>query len=107
MQKSEWSKELTLKEQVTIIRRMLPYAKPYRRSFFVAIGLALGVSIVNILLPKVLQYLIDNYLTSFSATGQVIFGFGLLYLFGTIVKACMLFFQSYMFLYLRQPHNRD
>lgn len=97
MKKSEWSKELTLKEQVTIIRRMLPYAKPYRRLFFVAIGLALGVSIVNILLPKVLQYLIDNYLTSFSATGQVIFGFGLLYLFGTIVKACMLFFQSYMY----------
>jgi len=41
--------------------------------------------------------LIDNYLTSFSATGQVIFSFGLLYLFGTIVKACMLFFQSYMY----------
>lgn len=97
MQKSEWSKSLSLKEQFAIIRRMLPFAKPFRMTFMIAIFFALSVSIVNIMLPKILQYLIDHYLTSFSATGQIIIGFGCLYLFGTLVKSVMLFFQSYLY----------
>lgn len=94
---SEWSKSLPLKEQLTIIKRMLKFTKAYRKTYVIAIGFSLALAIVNILMPKVLQYLIDNYLTAKSATTQIILFFGVLYLIGTLLKAFIWFFQSYLY----------
>ena len=94
---SEWSKSLPLKEQLVIIKRMLKFTKAYRKTYLIAIGFSLALAIVNILMPKVLQYLIDNYLTTKSATTQIILFFGLLYLIGTLLKAVIWFFQSYLY----------
>ncbi|MGX7329211.1 ABC transporter ATP-binding protein [Enterococcus bulliens] len=94
---SEWSKSLPLKEQLTIIKRMLKFTKAYRKTYVIAIGFSLALAIVNILMPKVLQYLIDNYLTAKSATTQIILFFGVLYLIGTLLKAVIWFFQSYLY----------
>lgn len=94
---SEWSKSLPLKEQLTIIKRMLKFTKAYRKTYVIAIGFSLALAIVNILMPKVLQYLIDNYLMAKSATTQIILFFGVLYLIGTLLKAVIWFFQSYLY----------
>lgn len=94
---SEWAKSIPLKEQATIIRRLLTYAKPFRRTFMVAIAFAFILSVVNILLPRVLQTLIDNYLMKQTATMQVILYFAALYLFGTVMKAIIWFFQWFLY----------
>ncbi len=94
---SEWAKSIPLKEQATIIRRLLTYAKPFRRTFIVAILFAFLLSVVNILLPRVLQTLIDNHLMKQTATMQVILYFAALYLFGTVMKAIIWFFQWFLY----------
>lgn len=94
---SEWTKSIPLKEQATIIKRLLRYAKPFRTTFFVAIFFAFFLSVVNILLPRVLQTLIDNYLMQQTATMQIILFFAMLYLFGTVMKALIWFLQWFLY----------
>ncbi|MGH2179954.1 ABC transporter ATP-binding protein, partial [Enterococcus faecalis] len=51
---SEWTTELPLKEQLTIVQRLFRFVKPFRRMFYIAILFAFGLSIINILLPIVI-----------------------------------------------------
>ncbi|NSO93125.1 ABC transporter ATP-binding protein [Enterococcus faecalis] len=94
---SEWSRELPLKEQLTIVQRLFRFAKPFRRMFYTAILFAFGLSIINILLPRVIQVFMDNYLTPKTATMQVILTFAAIYFFGVIVKSIVWFFQWYLY----------
>lgn len=96
-QQSEWSKSIPLKEQKSIIKRMLVFAKPFRKTFFVAILFALVLSIVNVILPRIIQNFMDDYLTKQSATAQIIYFFAGLYFFGVLVKAVIWFFQWYLY----------
>ena len=88
---SEWSRELPMKEQLTIVQRLFRFAKPFRRMFYTAILFAFGLSIINILLPRVIQVFMDNYLTPKTATMQVILTFAAIYFFGVIVKSIVWF----------------
>ena len=94
---SEWSKSMTFKEQAVIIKRLMTFAKPFRLTFFIAILFALVLSVINVLLPRIIQIFMDNYLAKQSATTQVIFFFAGLYLFGVIVKSIIWFFQWYLY----------
>lgn len=94
---SEWTKSVPVKEQVTIIKRLFKFAKPFRKTFFSAIFLAFVLSIINVLLPKIIENFMDNYLTPKTATNQIILLFAGLYLFGVIVKSIVWFFQWYLY----------
>ncbi|MEI5992949.1 ABC transporter ATP-binding protein [Candidatus Enterococcus mansonii] len=94
---SEWTKSVPLKEQVSIVKRLLKFASPFRRTFFAAILFALILSIINIILPRIIQLFMDDYLTPKTATTQVIYFFAGLYLFGVIVKSIIWFFQWYLY----------
>ncbi|WP_071130668.1 ABC transporter ATP-binding protein [Enterococcus timonensis] len=94
---SAWSKEIPLKEQKNIIKRLFVYTKPFRKSFGVAILFAFALSLINIYLPRVLQFLIDHYLESKTATTKIIFGFAGLYLLGAILKSFVWFFQGFLY----------
>ncbi|MGM9904357.1 MAG: ABC transporter ATP-binding protein [Enterococcus sp.] len=94
---SEWSKSMTFKEQAVIIKRLMTFARPFRLTFFIAILFALVLSVINVLLPRIIQIFMDNYLAKQSATTQVIFFFAGLYLFGVIVKSIIWFFQWYLY----------
>ncbi|MFD2306288.1 ABC transporter ATP-binding protein [Enterococcus termitis] len=94
---SEWTKSVPLKEQVTIVKRLLRFAKPFRWTFLSAIFFALILSIINIILPRIIQMFMDDYLTPKTATNQVIFFFAGLYLFGVIVKSVIWFFQWFLY----------
>lgn len=95
---SEWSRELPMKEQLTIVQRLFRFAKPFRRMFYTAILFAFGLSIINILLPRVIQVFMDNYLTPKTATMQVILTF-LCYLFFWChcQKYCLVFPMVFVF----------
>jgi len=96
-QQSEWAKSMPFKEQLSIIKRLLQYAKPFRNTFFIAIVFAFLLSVVNIFLPRILQFFIDNYLMKQSATMQVMMFFAFLYFFGTVIKALVWFLQGYLY----------
>ncbi len=65
--------------------------------FYTAILFAFVLSIINILLPRVIQVFMDNYLTPKAATMQVILTFAAIYFFGVIVKSIVWFFQWYLY----------
>lgn len=94
---SEWAKSMTFKEQLKVIKRLFVYAKPFRNTFIVAILFAMALATINAFLPRILQTLIDRYLTNQTATVQIILFFAMLYLLGTILKAVIWFFQWYLY----------
>ncbi|MEG0255653.1 MAG: ABC transporter ATP-binding protein [Vagococcus sp.] len=85
--KSVWSKSFTMKEQTTIIKRLLTFAKPFKKEFVLSLLFAVSLAIVNIILPKILQIFMDNHLTNQDATMTIILYFAGLYAFGIIFKA--------------------
>lgn len=97
MQESEWSKSIPFKEQKTIIKRMFIFAKPFRKTFYAAIFFALLLSVVNVLLPLIIQAFMDDYLTNQTATQQIIYFFAGLYFFGVVIKALIWFFQWFLY----------
>lgn len=94
---SEWSKSLSMREQGTIIKRLLKFTKPFRTTFYIAILFAFGLSLINVLLPRIIQTFMDDYLADQSATTQIIFFFAGLYLLGTILKSIIWFAQWYLY----------
>lgn len=95
--KSEWTKSIPIKEQKTIIQRLLKFAKPFQTTFIVAILFALVLSVINVLLPRIIQTFMDNYLAKQAATTQIILYFAGLYLFGVILKSIIWFFQWFLY----------
>ncbi|MFC6202858.1 ABC transporter ATP-binding protein [Lactiplantibacillus nangangensis] len=92
---SVWARSMPVKEQLTVIRRLLPYAKPFKWFFVTTILMSGLISLVNIYLPKVLQLFIDRYLRTGHATIAIMWYFAGLYFFGMIVRVTMQFFQNY------------
>lgn len=61
---SEWTKSIPLKEQKKIIKRLMKFAKPFRRTFIVAILFAFALSVINVLLPRIIQTFMDDHLAN-------------------------------------------
>ncbi|MFB9768611.1 ABC transporter ATP-binding protein [Lactiplantibacillus modestisalitolerans] len=92
---SVWARSMPVKEQLNVIRRLLPYAKPFKWYFFGAILFSGLVSVVNIYLPRVLQTYLDRYLRTGNATTVIMWYFAALYFFGMVVRALFQFSQNY------------
>lgn len=97
MEESAWSKSLSFKEQKQIVKRMFKFAKPFAKTFIVAIVFALALAVVNILLPRIIQTYMDDYLTTKTATQKIIYFFAALYFFGVLLKAIIWFFQWFLY----------
>ncbi|GAA0868089.1 hypothetical protein GCM10008918_06160 [Lactobacillus kefiranofaciens subsp. kefiranofaciens] len=86
-QESVWAKAIPFKEQVAIFKRLMKFVKKFKFEMIIALVGAFIVSIINILLPRGLQYFLDVFLLHQSATVQVILFAGFLYALGSILKA--------------------
>lgn len=95
--KSVWSKAIPFKEQAQIFKRVLKYVKPFKVEMGIAIFGAFLVSIINMLLPRGLQFFLDNYLIKQKATVQIIIWAGLLYGLGALIKAILQFIYQYLY----------
>lgn len=84
-------------KQSTVLKRLLKAAKPFWWQFLIAVVMAILVSVVNLLLPRMVQFFIDHYLRHQSTTVQVILAFVVVYFVVTAVKAIMQFGQAYSF----------
>lgn len=94
---SIWEKSFTRKEQRTIIKRLLPYTYEFKGQFITALIFAILLSVVNVALPRSLQYYMDHFLTRSHTEMKVIWAFAGLYFIGTIIKALTQFIQQYAF----------
>ena len=85
------------RSQRQILNRLFRAARPFWRQFILAVVMAILVSIVNLLLPRMIQFFIDHYLRHAQASVQVIIGFVAAYFAVTAMKAMMQFGQAYSF----------
>lgn len=83
--------------QRTVLKRLFKAARPFWWQFSVAVVMAILVSVVNLVLPRMVQFFIDHYLRHATATVKVIIGFVIVYFVVTMVKAIMQFGQAYSF----------
>ena len=72
-------RSIPIKEQMSILKRILKFTKPYAKQFIIAIVLVLFLAIVNALQPRVIQLFIDNYLNTGLATSSTVLTFGAMY----------------------------
>lgn len=94
---SVWAHSIPLKQQVNIIKRLFLFAKPFKWYFYWSIIFSAVVSIINILLPKIIQIYFDDYLAKHQATMGIIWFFAGLYLFGMIIRAITEFGETYLY----------
>ncbi|SDQ07414.1 ABC transporter ATP-binding protein [Carnobacterium viridans] len=96
-QESTWSKSFTTKEQVTILRRIITFASPFKIQFAAGILFGVLLAVTNIILPRILQVFIDNYLSKGTATNQIIGMFALIYFGMTLVKIIFWYLNLYLY----------
>ena len=91
---SVWSKEIPVKEQISIFKRLMRFVMRFKNEMIIAGIGAFLVSVINMLLPYGLQFFLDNYLVKESVTTQIILFAGFLYAFGSVIKAVLQFTYS-------------
>lgn len=94
---SVWSKEIPVKEQIGIFKRLLRFVLRFKNEMIIAGVGAFLVSVINMLLPYGLQSFLDNYLVKANVTTQVILFAGFLYAFGSVIKGILQFTYEYFF----------
>lgn len=88
---------LTHRQQLHILRRLFKAARPFWWQFTVATVAAIVLSIVNLLLPRMIQFYIDHYLRHGPVLVKWIILFTALYFGMTIIRAILQFIQAYSF----------
>ncbi|XBG90160.1 ABC transporter ATP-binding protein [Enterococcus cecorum] len=96
-QQSEWSKSFTLKEQASILKRTFKFARPFATTFFFAVIFSIALAVINVYMPQILQYFMDHYLQTKSATMRILYLFVGLYFATSIIKAFIWFGQWYLY----------
>lgn len=95
---SEWTRSMSGKEQVTVVKRLLAFTKPYWHLFIPSIILALFLSAINMVLPRIIQIFIDDYLNAGNTIFSIFLYFALLYFGVVCLKAVVWFFQYFLYL---------
>ncbi|WP_027109163.1 ABC transporter ATP-binding protein [Lacticigenium naphthae] len=90
-------RSIPLKEQWEIFKGIIQFSMPYKKMFFWGILMGIVLTIVNTIMPRVIQIFIDDYLTSGLINTSVLVNFSLLYLFLTLFKMVMWYLNLYLF----------
>lgn len=88
---------LTRRQQFHILGRLCRAAQPFWIQFVLAIFVAVVLSIVNLLLPRMIQFYIDHYLRHGPVLVKWIVLFAALYFGMTVIRAILQFIQTYSF----------
>lgn len=88
---------LTKEQRNSVLKRLVKFAWLFKKQFLTALIFAVALSIINVLLPRMLQYYMDHYLVHQSTGMQIVLGFAVIYFIGTIIKAIVQFVQNFAF----------
>ncbi|WP_267202543.1 ABC transporter ATP-binding protein [Limosilactobacillus kribbianus] len=89
--------KLTRQKQAVVLRRLFKAARPFWWQFALAIVMAVALSVVNLLLPRLIQYYIDHYLRHGPVLVKWIVLFAGIYFGLTIIQALLQFVEAYSF----------
>ena len=95
---SAWSGKMNAATQFQTVWALFRFMKPYAKYFYGALILASAISVVNVLLPRLLQTFMNQHLHRMSPTWRLLIVFALLYFTITLVKAVAQFFSDYWFM---------
>ncbi|MDQ0245806.1 ATP-binding cassette subfamily B protein [Bacillus fengqiuensis] len=88
---------ISKEEQKYVLKRLLEFAKPYRRSFFVAFLLLLAATAADLAGPILIKVFIDDYLTPKKLDAPPLILLGTAYLGLHILKVVVQYFQHVKF----------
>lgn len=89
--------KLTHRRQWAVLRRIFRAARSFWWQFTLAIVVAVVLSVVNLLLPRLIQFYIDHYLRHGPVLLKWIIMFAGIYLGLTVIRALLQFIQAYSF----------
>ena len=89
--------KLTHRRQWAVLRRIFQAARSFWWQFTLAIVVAVVLSVVNLLLPRLIQFYIDHYLRHEPVLLKWIIMFAGIYLGLTVIRALLQFIQAYSF----------
>jgi len=90
-------RSIPFKEQMTILKRILSYASPFKKQFMVAIGFSLALAVTNAILPRIIQVFIDDHLATGTATLRIVLLFAFIHFGVTLVRMVVWYCELYLF----------
>lgn len=94
---SAWAQRMSIKDQVSVTKRIFRFAFKYWKQFLGAIILSTASVAAGVIMPRVIQYYIDNHLAQMSLTLQNSLTFVLIYGGLLLVQASTNFFSTHHF----------
>jgi len=97
MKKAKWAKNDSINEQFRAVKRIFTYARPFRLQFFIALLFSIGLSLVNVIAPRIIQVYMDDYLSKGNATLKISLLFAGVYVAVVLLKMLVTYLQRYIF----------
>lgn len=97
MKKAKWAKNDSINEQFRAVKRIFMYAHPFRLQFFIALLFSIGLSLVNVIAPRIIQVYMDDYLSKGNATLKISLLFAGVYVAVVLLKMLVTYLQRYIF----------
>lgn len=94
---SAWAQKMTIREQLSVTKRIMKYAVPYGPQFLLALIFSTATVAVTVIMPRIIQTFIDEYLADSSLTFQSAWLFVAMYGFLLIIQAISNYFSTYIF----------
>ncbi len=90
---------------LNILKRIFRFTKPYRRGFYISVGLTLLLSVLGPLRPMLVQYTVDTYISRFDGQGLLYMSLILVGLL--LAQSAVQYFHTYLTNWIGQAVIRD
>lgn len=94
---SAWAQKMTIREQLSVTKRIMQYALPYKKQYLIAFLFSGMTVAVTVVMPRIIQTYIDDYLADASLTTQAAWMFAGLYGFLLLIQAISNYVSTYIF----------
>ena len=90
---------------LNILKRIFRFTKPYRRGFYISVGLTLLLAVLGPLRPMLVQYTVDTYISRFDGQGLLYMSLILVGLL--LAQSAVQYFHTYLTNWIGQAVIRD
>jgi ATP-binding cassette subfamily B protein len=90
---------------VNILKRIFRFTKPYRKGFYLSVGLTLLLAVLGPLRPMLVQYTVDTYISRFDGQGLLYMSLILVGLL--LAQSAVQYFHTYLTNWIGQAVIRD
>lgn len=94
---SVWSQRIPIRQQIEATKRISRYAFKEWKGFALSLGLSILGTVMMVILPRVVQIYMDQYLTSKKLTTRIALIFALGYFTLLLIQALTVYFSRYFY----------